>query len=55
MKGDRDGAIADFRQAIRLPTLSTATRAELSALGVPEPLDDNLKLPPAKDLLDSLK
>jgi tetratricopeptide (TPR) repeat protein len=56
MKGDRDRAIADFDEAIRLlPLLSAASRAELNALGAPEPPVDSFKLPPAKNLLDSLK
>jgi len=56
MKGDRDRAIADFREAIRLlPYASADSRTELDALGAPEPPADSLKLPPAKNLLDSLK
>jgi len=56
MKGDRDRAIADFREAIRLlPYASAESRAELEALGAPEPPADSFKLPPAKNLLDLLK
>jgi tetratricopeptide (TPR) repeat protein len=56
MKGDRDRAVADFREAIRLlPYVSADSRAELKALGAPEPPADSARLPPAKNLLDSLK
>jgi hypothetical protein len=56
MKGDRDRAVADFREAIRLlPYVSADSRAELAALGAPEPPADSFGLPPAKNLLDSLK
>jgi tetratricopeptide (TPR) repeat protein len=56
MRGDRDRAVADFREAIRLlPYASADSRAELNALGAPEPPADSFRLPPAKDLLDLLK
>ena len=56
MKGDRDRAVADFRETIRLlPYASAASRAELDALGAPEPPADSFSLPRAKSLLDSLK
>ena len=56
MKGDRDRAVADFREAIRLlPYHSADSRAELDALGTLEPPAHSFRLPPAKKLLDLLK
>jgi hypothetical protein len=58
MKGDREHAISDFRQAVNLnPDIAGPSRAALESLGAGEPKTETKSEPgaPKRGVLDLLK